>query len=252
MKHLFEYSVFEEEGGCTAPEKEELEKLPEFQRIVSLVKDLHRAYPEDRHYDVSRRYIIDPGAPKEFRWEITKSYKQGIREVFFPIGYYHFRISPCRGIIYYGQELVNKGYPLNFNSLEDWNAAFIEIGAYSIARSLDVRKNVVDKMLSDTKKLLKFFDDRKKMATGPVPRLLPRLYNPKDDAKFDLMENYLLEISQEKGNDVFSALANMVKKDVSIIDGIPKGFDKEEILIAAGYDTSTAKAMIKFSDTFGF
>lgn len=242
MKHLFEYSVFEEEGGCTAPEKEELEKLPEFQRIVSLVKDLHRAYPEDRYYDVSRRYIIDPGAPKEFRWEITKSYKQGIREVFFPIGYYHFRISPCRGIIYYGQELVNKGYPLNFNSLEDWNAAFIEIGAYSIARSLDVRKSVVDKMLSDTKKLLKFFDDRKKMA----------IHNPKNDARLDLMKSYLLEISQEKGNDVFSALANMVKKDVSIIDGIPKGFDKEEILIAAGYDPSTAKAVIKFNDTFGF
>ncbi len=28
MKHLFEYSVFEEEKECLAPEKEELEKLP--------------------------------------------------------------------------------------------------------------------------------------------------------------------------------------------------------------------------------
>ena len=240
MKHLFEYSVFEEEKECLAPEKEELEKLPEFQRIVRLVRDLHNAYPEDRRFDVSRRYLIDAGAPIEFRWEITRSYKQGIREVFFPIGYYHFRISPCKGIIYYGQELVNKEYHLSFNSLKDWNTAFTEIGAYSIARHLDVRKSVVDKMLSDTKKLLKFFHDEEKKD------------DPKNKVKYDLMKNYLIEISQERGNDVFMALANIVKKDISAIERLPKGFDKEKILVAAGYDTSTAKGLIKFNDVFGF
>lgn len=239
MKHLFEYSAFEGEKGCIAPEKEELEKLPEFQRIVRLVRDLHNAYPEHRDFDVSRRYLIEPGAPTEYRWEITKSYKQGIREVFFPIGDYHFRISPCKGIIYYGQELVNKGYALTFNSLKDWDAAFQEIGAYSIARHFDVRKSVIDKMLLDIKKLIKFFDDRE-------------INNPKSGPLFDLMKNYLIEIAQERGNDIFTGLVNMVKKDIAVIDRLPKGFDKEEILVAAGYSPSAAKGIIKFNDLLGF
>ena len=66
------------------------------------------------------------------------------------------------------------------------------------------------------------------------------------------MKNYLIEISQERGNDVFMALANIVKKDISAIERLPKGFDKEKILVAAGYDTSTAKGLIKFNDVFGF
>lgn len=239
MKHLFEYSVFEEESGCTAPEKEELEKLPEFQRIVRLVRDLASAYPGSR-YDLKGRNPngYKPGSPDEYIWSVTKSYKQGIREIYFPIGYYYFRISPCKGTIYYGQELVNKKYDLNFNSLKDWDAAFGEIGIYSIARYLNVRRSVVDKMIIEPGRIITFFAKLE--------------HEVNEKRKYDLMRNYLLEVARMKGNDVYADLAKMVKKDISVIDKLPDGFDKKEIVKLAGYPESTARSVIKFGEIFGF
>jgi len=236
MKHLFEYGVFEVEQGCFAPEKEELEKLPEFQKIVELVRELG--------FNISRYYVYQPGDPTEYRWEINpRSYKSGVREVFFPIAYYYFRINPCRGTIYYGQELVNKGGDLPFNSIEDWNSAYRQIGIYSIARRLDIRKNVMDNLLSDPIKLVKYFE-----------KIRIEQQNPDDsiDREYNLYLYYLIGNRENASEIVIKAFADLVKKDLSYLNLLPKSVDKQKILVAAGYDPSTAKGLIKFNDAFGF
>ncbi len=238
MRYLSPFKLYEEDTrSCFTLSEEEIEQLPAFQKLMK--------YLNGASIDARREL---------FKWDNSPiSYRKGIRSFKLGNSIYTFKINPCTGTIYYGQEKVNKNFYVDLTTKEGWNHAIEEIGKYSIAREYGVPIATIKNLHKNAKKLGNLVAFGHPLSDGSIPNfgkvfLFGFIPNKTDlDKKSMNTLAYLLD-GEVGGVEVMKSLSSLVASDITNIKYIPDTFDKVEILKGAGYTENQARSLIGSSD----
>jgi len=145
MKYLKEYKTYEEASlGRIELSHDQIEALPAYKRLAAFVKNIRSVQP-----------TLGSGY-NDLAWEDTGTISaKGIRILGVAYSPYTFRFNPRNQSLKYGQETINKGFELKYETLEDWNRAVEEADKFHLAVFLGIKMPTL-RSFADPKKLKKW------------------------------------------------------------------------------------------------